>query len=61
MNNNNVNKKTVSEPTTEYETEKSTQGFSRDSDLKERFKNGYTSEDFLAEIKKRIRRYPWKK
>ena len=61
MNNNNVNKKTVSEPTTEYETEKSTQGFSRDSDLKERFKNGYTSEDFRTEIKKRIRRYPWKK
>ena len=61
MNNDDVNKISVSKPTAEYETEKSTQGFSRDSDLKERFRNGYTSEDFLAEMKKRIKRYPWKK
>lgn len=61
MNNDNVNKKSVSEPTTEYETQKPTQGIGKDSDLQERFKNGYTSEEFLAEMKIRIRKYPWKK
>lgn len=61
MNNENVNKKGLSEPTAEYETQKTTQGIGKETDLQERFKNGYTSEEFLAEMKKRIRKYPWKK
>jgi hypothetical protein len=61
MNNDEVNKKSVSEPITGYETPKRTQGIGKDFDLQERFKKGYTSEEFLAEMKKRIRKYPWKK
>jgi hypothetical protein len=61
MNNDEVNKKSVSEPITGYEISKRTQGIGKDFDLRERFKNGYTSDEFLAEMKKRIRKYPWKK
>jgi hypothetical protein len=61
MKDENVNKKAVSEPKTEYETPKTSQGIEKDFELQERLKKGYTSEEFLAEMKKRIRKYPWKK
>ncbi|WP_432672840.1 hypothetical protein [Flavobacterium sp. SM2513] len=61
MKDENINKKEVSEPKTEYETPKTTKGIGKDFELQERLKKGYTSEEFLAEMNKRIRKYPWKK
>ena len=61
MKDENINKKEVSELKTEYETPKTTKGIWKDFELQERLKKGYTSEEFLAEMNKRIRKYPWKK
>ena len=61
MNHEDQNKKSLSEPATTYKASKPTQGLGKDFDFDERFKNGLTPEEFLAEMKKRIQKYPWKK
>ena len=45
MNNENVNKKTVSEPSTEYETPKRSQGIGKDFDFEKEFVKGLTVEE----------------
>ena len=45
MNNENVNKKALSEPTAEYETPKRTQGIGKDFDFEKEFAKGLTIED----------------
>ena len=42
MNNENVNKKALSEPTAEYETPKPTQGIGKDFDFEKEFAKGLT-------------------
>ena len=45
MNNENVNNKSVSEPTTGYETPKRTQGIGKDFDFEKEFAKGLTIEE----------------
>lgn len=61
MNSENPNQKKIAEPVTEYKSVKPQKGIEKSLDFDERFKNGLTSEAFLAEMKKRIQKYPWKK
>lgn len=61
MNNKNVSKKTVSEPTTEYETEKSTQGIGKDFDFEKEFAKGLTTEEAKAEMHRKISKWKWEK
>ncbi len=53
----------VEEPNVAYESSKTKfKGIDRASfDFDEEFKNGYTPEEFKAEMHKRIKAYPWKK
>lgn len=61
MDNKNVNKKTVSEPTTDYETLKSTQGIGKDFDFEKEFAKGLTIEEAKAEMHRRISKWKWEK
>ena len=61
MKKDNVNKKSVSEPTTEYETTKRTQGIGKDFDFEKEFANGLTSEEAKAEMHRRISKWKWEK
>jgi hypothetical protein len=53
----------VEEPSVAYETSKvKFKGIDRATfDFDEEVKNGYTPEEFKAEMHKRIKAYPWKK
>ena len=65
MNSKKENQKTnkVEEPSVTYESSKlKFKGIDRATfDFDEEFKNGYTPEEFKAEMHKRIKTYPWKK
>lgn len=61
MNNDNVNKKTVSEPTTKYEMSELTQGIGKDFDFKKEFAKGLTTEEAKAEMHRRISKWKWEK
>lgn len=61
MNNDNVNKKSVSEPTTGYETQKPTQGIGKDFDFEKEFAKGLTIEEAKAEMHRRISKWKWEK
>lgn len=61
MDEKNANNKKVEEPAIDYKSTKPQQGSGKNLNFDERFKKGLTSEEFLAEMKKRIRKYPWKK
>ncbi|WP_396177542.1 hypothetical protein [Flavobacterium sp.] len=61
MNNENVNKKSVSEPSTEYETPKRSQGIGKDFDFEKEFANGLTVEEAKAEMHRRISQWKWEK
>ena len=61
MNNENVNKKALSEPTAEYETPKRTQGIGRDFDFEIEFAKGLTIEEAKAEMHRRISKWKWEK
>jgi hypothetical protein len=56
-----VNK--VEEPSVDYEVSKTKfKGIDRDTfNFDEEMKNGFTPEQFKAEMHKRIKAYPWKK
>jgi hypothetical protein len=56
-----VNK--VEEPSVDYGVSKTKfRGIDRDTfDFDEEMKNGYTPEQFKAEMHKRVKAYPWKK
>ena len=60
---NNPKTNKVEEPFVAYESSKTKfKGIDRASfDFDEEFKNGYTPEEFKAEMHKRIKTYPWKK
>ncbi len=60
MEDKNQNKKQVNKPISVYKT-KNQQGIGADFDFDKEFAEGYTPEEFLAEMKKRIIQYPWKK
>lgn len=49
------------EPEVVYEKEQSKKTAVPNIDFEKEFANGLTSEEFLSEIKNRIRKYPWKK
>ena len=59
MNNDNVNKKSVSEPTTGYETQKPTQGIGKDFDFEKEFAKGLTIEEAKKLSKNLIEKW-WK-
>jgi hypothetical protein len=61
MNNENVNKKSVSEQSTEYETPKRSQGIGKDFDFEKEFANGLTVEEAKAEMHRRISQWKWEK
>jgi hypothetical protein len=61
MNNENVNKKSVSEPSTEYETPKRSQGIAKDFDFEKEFTKGLTVEEAKAEMHQRISQWKWEK
>ena len=61
MNIDNVNKKSVSEPTTGYETQKRTQGIGKDFDFEKEFVKGLTIEQAKAEMHRRISKWKWEK
>ena len=61
MNNENVNKKALSEPTAEYETPKRNQGIGRDFDFEIEFAKGLTIEEAKAEMHRRISKWKWEK
>ena len=61
MNNKNVNKKALSEPTAEYETPKRTQGIGKDFDFEKKFAKGLTIEEARDEMHQRISKWKWEK
>jgi hypothetical protein len=61
MNNENVNKRTVSEPSTEYKTPKRSQGIGKDFDFEKEFAKGLTVEKAKAEMHRRISQWKWEK
>lgn len=61
MNNDNVNKKALAEPTTEYETPKRTQGIGRDFNFEKEFAKGLTTEEARDEMHQRISKWKWEK
>ena len=61
MKDENVNKKAVSEPKTEYETPKTTQGIGKDFDFEKELAKGLTIDEAKAEMHRRISKWDWKK
>ena len=55
------NSNKAEEPITAYKTTSKQKGIGENFDFDKEFKNGYTSEEFLSEMKKRISKYPWTK
>ncbi len=61
MNDKKVNLSLAEEPITAYKTSSKQKGIGENFDFDKEFKNGYTPEELLSEMKKRISKYPWKK
>ena len=61
MNDKKVNSNKTEAPIAAYKTTLKQNGIGENFDFDKEFKNGYTSEEFLSEMKKRINKYPWKK
>lgn len=55
------NNRKVEEPATAYRSIPKQKGIGPDFDFEKEFKNGYTPDEFLVEMKKRISKFPWKK
>lgn len=55
------NKRKVQEPATAYKSIPKQKGIGADFDFEKDFKSGYTPDEFLVEMKKRISKFPWKK
>ena len=60
MNNENIEKKSLSEPATEFKTVKPTQGLGKDFDFEKRFAEGYTIEEAKAEMRRRISKWKFR-
>ena len=61
MNDKKVNSNKTEAPIAAYKTTLKQNGIGENFDFDKEFKNGYTSKEFLSEMKKRINKYPWKK
>ena len=61
MNDKKENSNKAEEPITAYKTTLKQKGIGENFDFDKEFKNGYTPEELLSEMKKRISKYPWKK
>ena len=61
MNDKKANSSKAEEPITADKTTSKQNGIGENFDFDKELKNGFTSEEFLSEMKKRISKYPWKK
>ncbi|MFD2909900.1 hypothetical protein ACFSX9_14275 [Flavobacterium ardleyense] len=61
MSNDKSNSRKVEEPATAYRSIPKQKGIGLDFDFEKESKSGYTPDEFLVEMKKRISKFPWKK